>query len=115
MNCYFCNVYLGTPEKYKATNHPYTTVLNCTACHTAFNEDYVQHTIVNGELWFVDIFTTIKNREYVVNLSIKDNQTTIFLDPNDASLLDENVLILEGFPITFNNVKNKLRTYLLFS
>lgn len=103
MNCYFCHTYLGEINKD-------SFFLICpTCCHSS--EEFVRHIIVNHELCFVEIFTIAFTIQYVIILSLKDNVTHIdtYLD------YDREPIVLQGFPINFNNVKNKLKTYLLFS
>lgn len=103
MKCYFCNTNLGEPDR---SNF----ILTCPICYES-NEEYVRHTIVSNELWFVEIFTMVGKIQYVVTLSVRDNKT--FIDTYEDH--DKESIVLQGFSINFSNVKNKLKTYLLFS
>ena len=85
-------------------------MVSCQLCYHSTDE-FVKHTIVNKELWFVEMYVMMGPTQYIITLSMKDNQTYINTTHDD----DKDPIIIEGFPLTFDNVKKKLKLYLLFS
>ena len=102
LSCYFCN-----NDKQNLSKARESTYFYCDNCCRIYDLNDVITILPK----YVHIFTIKKNITYQVRLHLESNFTKIIC--LDSSL--DSLLTVPGFTINPSNVKDKLKTYLLFS
>lgn len=112
MNCWFCNShtnYIDNPDPYKE--------YNCVQCK-------VKYKFTSNSLNIVQFKTKLNNRSYIINYWVQtkmlvvveqthDIFTRILSDPFEYNVILE--IPCEHYPITPQNVNEKLPLFLLFT
>ena len=108
MNCYFCN-----KECYHYSSNIH---FECYDCKDKYNLYMVLTTYIDGvDLTYAHFYIKLKNNiKYHIRLHLRENRTVV-ADDKTKFLGAPPLLNLNGFPITPENVKQKLPTYLTFS